>query len=393
MSSPLGIPSAQSSRADHWFYPKEFENDLAGLDLPDHFKDEVLTCGWEYTRCVIPQWTNWKRYCAFVCIVTILVLAEFKGELVHVDKTDMMLNYNLQDVLDDLFAGTVGHEAMSRECRAFLVIASEKSQNRVGSALLRRYISALASSPQNWFRLRDCDALARFSIAAAWACNDLDDAWLAEDEWQTLAEMGCTQYDADAFYKHRAEGETCNTFAYLGEGMRVECTRRCREIVWALDVAWADKPAHRIAMNFLRPFGAPEDKHVVAQARQNVKLWHRFEDEGDSKPSNHAVGDDETMYSQVLAQSGRLLFDGLGPLLEASGGVRCADCRYRDAYGAEQMHRFGGVSLCDKCQGEWVAYARSITERVANVWPEVTELAGWSFGGKGRDMSVGDNGA
>ncbi len=102
----------------------------------------------------------------------------------------------------------------------------------VGSELFRHYVDALAKSPRDWFRLRDCDALARFTMASALACNDLDDVYLADAEWEILAELGDTLYDAVAFYKHQAEGETNSTFGYVGGDARVESFRRCRELLW-----------------------------------------------------------------------------------------------------------------------------------------------------------------
>jgi hypothetical protein len=33
---------------------------------------ETLACAWEYTRCVIPQFTNWDRYLAFTRIIDTL---------------------------------------------------------------------------------------------------------------------------------------------------------------------------------------------------------------------------------------------------------------------------------------------------------------------------------
>lgn len=38
-------------------------------------------------------------------------------------------------------------------------------------------VNTLAVSPRHWFRMRDCDALARFTIASALACNDIDFAF------------------------------------------------------------------------------------------------------------------------------------------------------------------------------------------------------------------------
>lgn len=48
-----------------------------------------------------------------------------------------------------------------------------------------------------------------------------------------------TMYDVAAFYKHRVEGETHNTFAYAREdlALRKECFHRCRELLWRLDTA------------------------------------------------------------------------------------------------------------------------------------------------------------
>ena len=47
-----------------------------------------------------------------------------------------------------------------------------------------------------------------------WDCNDFDDMWFTEEEFEILEELAVTLYDATTFYKHRAEGETHNTFAY-----------------------------------------------------------------------------------------------------------------------------------------------------------------------------------
>ncbi|PVH90431.1 hypothetical protein DM02DRAFT_665096 [Periconia macrospinosa] len=54
--------------------------------------------------------------------------------------------------------------------------------------------------------MRDCDALARFAIATALACNNLHDCWFSEEQFTVLAEIGLILYDAVAFFKHRAEG-------------------------------------------------------------------------------------------------------------------------------------------------------------------------------------------
>ena len=78
------------------------------MDLPQKTKDEVLTTAFEYARTVIPKYTNWKRYVAFMRIIMIGTIAEFRGSLVDVLAGDDMLGYNLNEVLATLFAGTRG---------------------------------------------------------------------------------------------------------------------------------------------------------------------------------------------------------------------------------------------------------------------------------------------
>ncbi|MCS7475805.1 hypothetical protein ACFFQW_24615 [Umezawaea endophytica] len=368
-------------RADTWFYPADIADDLADSGLPPEVVAETLACAWEYTRCVIPQFTNWDRYLAFTRIIVIGIIAEFRGHLVDVAADDHPLGYDLDDLLDTVFKGTPGHREMAREYRAFLLVTGDKSSDRRDSELFHRYVTALARSPRDWFRLRDCDALARFTIAAALACNDHDDTWFTEEEFEVLTELGDTLYDAVAYYKHRAEGETNSTFAYVGHELRNEGYRRCREVLWALDAAWARSPAHRPVLNFLRYFGGPihmmmrryrfteedltiglpEDEHVVTQTRRNVKLWNRVDVTGRSVR--------DARYATLAARSDELMFPGLVELLEGSAAGHCDDCRHRLSYGAEGVGRFGGVELCDGCRGEWQAYLRAFPARAAEVFP------------------------
>jgi len=366
---------------DTWFYPADIADDLVDSGLPDEVVAETLACAWEYVRCVIPQFTNWDRYLAFTRVIVIGIIAEFRGHLVDVVSDGHPLGYDLDELLDTVFKGTPGHEEMAREYRAFLLVTADKSSDRRDSELFRRYVNALARSPRDWFRLRDCDALARFTIAAALACNDFDDTWFDEEEFQVLTELGDTLYDAVAYYKHRAEGETNSTFAYVGRELRNESYRRCREVLWALDAAWAHSPEHRPVVNFLRYFGGPihmmmrryrfteedltiglpEDEDVVTQTRRNVKLWNRVDVTGRSV---HDV-----RYATVVARSEELMFPGLAEALEESVVGHCEDCRHRLSYGAEGLGRFGGVELCDRCREEWQAYLRSFPTRAAAVFP------------------------
>lgn len=87
--------------------------------------------------------------------------------------------------------------------------------------------------------MRDCDALVRYTMACALVSNDHDDVWFTEEQLQILSEIFITLYDAVAFFKHRSEGETNNTYAYMPENLRVKAYRQSREILWALDATWA----------------------------------------------------------------------------------------------------------------------------------------------------------
>jgi hypothetical protein len=386
-------PSVKSpSPPDAWYYPTEIMNDLLGVDLPPQFIKEALTCAWEYSRCIIPHFTNWDRYIAFTRTVIIGIIAEFRGSLVDVAAGNKLLGFDLDEVLDTLFAGTPGRDEMARHFRAFLLFSAEKSSDRRDSDLFRRYVNALARSPREWFRLRDSDALARYSMAAALACNDFDGIWFTDAEWEILSEVGITLYDAVAFHKHRAEGETNSTFAYADYKMRKECYRRCREVLWSLDVAWAHSPGHLCVTNFLRFFGGPihmmmrryrfvedglmigrpETEDVVAQTRQHVKLWNRVDAAGIQSSTTETA-----RYRNVIAGSKKLLIDGLADMLEGSNEGDCVDCTYRHnlSYGAQASEEFGGVKLCDGCKEEWRSYLESLPARAAKVFPIRTKVS------------------
>ena len=111
---------------DAWYYPDELRDDLRHVGLPDHVVDEVLACAWEYVRCVIPEFTNWPRYLAFARTIVIGIVAEFSGSLVDIAAGDGdVLGYDLQALLDAIFAGTPGREAMARE-----LITADKCSDR-----------------------------------------------------------------------------------------------------------------------------------------------------------------------------------------------------------------------------------------------------------------------
>ncbi|KJX95711.1 hypothetical protein TI39_contig1183g00001 [Zymoseptoria brevis] len=361
-----------------WYYPQAIADDLRGVNLPAAVKEETLACAWEYTRCVIPHYTNWSRYVAFMRTIIIGTIAEFQGSLLDVAAGDEILGYDLGQVLDDLFHDTAAHQEMSREYRSFLLITADKTHSRRAGRFFKQYVRALAETPRQWFRMRDADALARFSMAAALACNDLDTDCLSPAQTEIMAEIAVTLYDATAFFKHRAERETNNTFAYVPADGRLEAFHQARQVLWALDVGYASKPGFHVICNFVRSFGGPihmemrryryvedgltigraETQKVVEAARSHVKLWNRVE-------SDHDSNEDLRRYEAVL-QREDLLFDGLAGFLQR--GPSCMHCKYRTDSG--EMYQFSGIELCASCRIEWQAHVRSLPERALCVFPE-----------------------
>jgi len=384
--SPEGNSSTSMCK-DKWFFPEELRHGLQTFDLPPRIIDECLACAWEYSRCVIPEWTNWDRYLAFNRTIIIAIIAEFRGDLIPENGSKNVAGYDLDELLKILFCGTTMHEDMSREFKSFLLISTEKSGNRLNSELFRRYLNAVVKSPQSWFRLRDCDALARYTIASALVCNDHNEDPFNEDQWQLIAELGDTLYDAVAFYKHRAEGETNNTFGYVGGDMRVESYRVYREVLWALDAAWARDPVKRCVLNFTRFFGGvihmttrryrfvedglmigrQETEQVVELTRDNFKLWNRVE----GKPV--ALVKDEH-YTAIIAQSDKLLFSGFSSILQSSAEKHCSHCSHQTFSGRKTIKQFGGIRLCDECKQEWREYMRTFPSRLRAAFPDVLTI-------------------
>ena len=53
--------SRPDARKDVWYYPADLANDLKDVGLSAAFAAETLACAFEYTKCIIPQYTNWAR--------------------------------------------------------------------------------------------------------------------------------------------------------------------------------------------------------------------------------------------------------------------------------------------------------------------------------------------
>ncbi len=195
-----------------------------------------------------------------------------------------------------------------------------------------------------------------------------------------------TLYDAGAFFKHRAEGETHSTFAYVPAAMRTETFRRYRDVLWALDAAWAYTPQMASVLNFMRLLGGPihmtmrryryvedglvlgkpETEDVVSRTRQNYKLWHRVDARA---PDQQHAATHDARYLDIVAREHRLLFPGLADILRAEGDGNCSRCCYRTSYGAEAFGQFGGVQLCDECRDRFRDHVERLPERALEVFP------------------------
>ena len=206
--------------------------------------------------------------------------------------------------------------------------------------------------------------------------------------------MGDVLYDAVAFYKHRSEGETNTTFAYMPPDLRLKAFHTAREVLWAFDVASRRETWHASVTNFTRFFGGPihmmmrryrfveenltigcpEDEIVVDQTRNNFKLWNRIDAQAHARSKVDTK--EIARYRSILARSDRLMFPGLAELLEVAGDGACDKCLYRESYGAEKTHQFGGVQLCGGCQSVWRVWCESLPARVAKAFPEVLEVPG-----------------
>ncbi|KAJ6597660.1 hypothetical protein DFH09DRAFT_820321, partial [Mycena vulgaris] len=216
-------------------------------------------------------------------------------------------------------------------------------------------------------------------------CNDVWDLWFSEEQFGVLIEIAITMYDAVGFHKHHSEGEDHNTFAYVPHDMRVKAFRQCREILWALDAAWARQHKMAIVPSFVRIFGGaihtmmlryrfvdedltigrPETGHVVTQTRANFKLRNRIDAVNDV--------DEESIqrYRDVLPREDELLFPGFAEILETARDGLCDTCHHRASYGAESTHRFGGVEVCDGCKANWREFLVTFPERAAQAFPEL----------------------
>ncbi|KAK3985223.1 putative aba 3 protein [Cladorrhinum sp. PSN332] len=384
-------PDPARTGRDIWLYPPEFAPDPADFpNLSNEVVTQAMTAAWETARSLCPHYENWDRYAAYIRLIFVTFLADYDGSQIDILAGDVIFGQDTSKLIKALFGETLYHHQMQREYRAAVLMISEKASARRHSELFRRYVDSLARSPKAWFRARDGDGIFRIIIFGALACGNFDDVQFSEEQVQLLCEISVTQYDAIAFYKHRAEGETHNTFAYLDPSHRDEAFRRAREVLWALDTAWAKSPAHLAAASAVRytggpihitmrryrfvedglMVGKPDSEELVTTIRQNThnKIWHRIDE--NIKPDNQS----QARYLTILEQREKLLYDGLAELLEENE-PHCRDCSYRQSYSSKEVYQFGGVKLCGRCKDEWRVYVESLPKRAVKLFPALATTA------------------
>ena len=73
--APNGGDKARTLIKESWFFPPDIANDLQDVDLPPKVKKEIKAMSFEYARSVIPHYTNWSRYVAFMRIFIIGIIS------------------------------------------------------------------------------------------------------------------------------------------------------------------------------------------------------------------------------------------------------------------------------------------------------------------------------
>jgi len=302
-----------------WYYPSELEDDLRPSGLARDRRAEILATAWEYSRAVVPEFTNWDRYLALTRLCVVATVAEYDGYLVDVLEDSRTLGYDLDEQFDILFGSSSIRGDMGREFRASILFSTEKASQRRGSELYRRYANALAYSPDDYL-----------------------------------------------------------LFAYVDADLRAAIFRTYREVLWALDTTRGRIPDRRWVINFVRMVGGPvhimmhryrfvedglmvgrpETAHLVDDARHNVKLWYR------SDPSTGTTVDER--YDAAMAKRDRVLFDGLAAMLERPDEEQCTNCRRRQFYGTGDLEAFSGVELCESCRSRWNNWMATFAERAVD---------------------------
>ncbi|KAJ7312222.1 hypothetical protein DFH08DRAFT_822258 [Mycena albidolilacea] len=180
----------------------------------------------------------------------------------------------------------------------------------------------------------ECDVMVRLMIIGTLASNDILDACFSEEQFKILSELGITMYKAVSFYKHRSEGELCNTFAYMPHDLWVKAFWQCYEVLWALDTAWARQPNFLLVTTLLCSFGGGVQS-MMQLVHANVKLWYHI----DANQMKEATGESIHCYRDVLNRSEEFLF-----------------------------------LICDNCKPHWRDFLECFPAHAAKEFPELEEI-------------------
>ncbi|MBH1937719.1 hypothetical protein I5Q34_26185 [Streptomyces sp. AV19] len=365
-------------------HPRVFPSAFCVPQIPQHEMEEIRRTGWEYLRCVIPEFRDPVPYEALGTLSAISVLSEYRGDLLDLT-TGKWPGSDLFGVRADALLETASRVLdpradLAREYTGSLLFILEKSSHR-NSDLFGYWIEGLGSSPQNFLRMRDTDGQGRFFLAYALASNGISE-WFPEEEVRALMEMMFVMYDGLAFFKHRAEADPCNLFAYAGGDLafRQEMYTVARNATWALDAhAYRDR-RYRVAVTMARQMpavhllmhryryvedgmmiGKEETGKVVRNARENVKLWHRREEAGPEAT--------RSPLEELLSPVRHMLPDAVVDCMTRAAADRCPDCDRSAVSGTREEKVFGGVRLCASCRHDWRRYLKGSWNRWSEVLP------------------------
>jgi hypothetical protein len=123
----ISSSAAVADDQDTWLHHKIFASDLLRIPgLGPSAREEVLTIAWEYSRVIIPQYTNWTRFSCWVCFIIIGVLAEYEGDVVDIAQSDKVPGYDLGELLETMLQGRPRAGDLERDYRTFLLMSAEK---------------------------------------------------------------------------------------------------------------------------------------------------------------------------------------------------------------------------------------------------------------------------
>jgi hypothetical protein len=377
-------PEARPKRGKTWLFPRIFANDLAEIALPESTKQDILSCAWDFARNILPEIRDWGRYIAFVRILVIAFLSEFPGDyLDRLRDADNLFGYKLNELLELLFCHLdedVRH-GVEAELRTFLLKQSVRGGKEMSASQrsLLNHKSAIDSSPENWFRMRDFESLFRFLIAAVLACNGYSEDYclFSEDQLQLLSEMNTVIYDTVTFRKH-ADADLASIFDFVPEIKRSTIFREYREVLLAMDAAFAwNSSAHVHIRYLMRNLGGSFRKAIRRSCFVSSSLVVRRHVSNESRPgSGPATASAHSQISILMQEQ---------PITRPISNINGRSHLGRQRQGCDttlghtsrtSLQAPRDCPLSDKCANMWLAWLDSIEERAAEAFPQLKNILG-----------------